>query len=225
MLEWVRLHKRSESAKFLRKLRGSIGNTPNANLAINVFNATIPTAALFSKAVALVVDYFLEEANQQAREEIVMIHQANEKDASAKIMGYVRETLRLRPIFAGVYRTALKQVASEGLNIQDWVFADIATANNSLGKTPDYARPVGKQGILTPYKDGLLTPKFFDVVVPVIVGTILSQKGLKRAAGESGKLTKFVEDWHGTRREEYVNISGLVTPWPDVMIVEFEPRA
>ena len=35
---------------------------------------------------------------------------------------------------------------------------------------------------------------------------------------------RFVEWWHGTKREQYVNISGMVTPWPDAMIVEFEPK-
>jgi hypothetical protein len=36
----------------------------------------------------------------------------------------------------------------------------------------------------------MMTPKFFDAVVPVILGTILSLKGLKRIAGESGRLIK-----------------------------------
>jgi len=43
---------------------------------------------------------------------------------------------------------------------------------------------------MTPYEDGLLTPIFFERVVPVIVGTILSHENLKRVDGESGKLTK-----------------------------------
>lgn len=59
----------------------------------------------------------------------------------------------------------------------------------SLGPTPDYTR-VSEHGIITPYKDGLLTPIFFERVVPVIVGTILSRENLKRVEGGSGKLTK-----------------------------------
>jgi len=34
---------------------------------------------------------------------------------------------------------------------------------------------------------------------------------------------RFVEPWHETKREEYINISGEVTPWPDSMIVELGP--
>jgi len=59
----------------------------------------------------------------------------------------------------------------------------------SLGPIPDYT-PASEHGIMTPYEDGLLTPIFFERVVPVIVGTILSQENLKRVEGDSGKLTK-----------------------------------
>jgi hypothetical protein len=82
----------------LKKLRSSVGSISNTQLAVAVFNATVPTAALFSKAIAQVVDYFLNEANQQARADLVKIYQANQKDTSAKVMGYVREALRLNPI-------------------------------------------------------------------------------------------------------------------------------
>lgn len=58
----------------------------------------------------------------------------------------------------------------------------------SLGP-PDYTR-AGEHGIMMPYEDGLLTPIFFERVMPVIVGTILSHENLRRVEGGSGKLTK-----------------------------------
>jgi linoleate 10R-lipoxygenase len=64
------------------------------------------------------------------------------------------------------------------------------TVQSALGSKPNYSRSADEQGIWTPYQDGLMTPGFFDVVVPVIIGTILSLKDLGRAAGESGRLTK-----------------------------------
>ena len=70
----------------------------HAELAINIFNAIVPTAMLFSKAVVQVLDFFLDDANQMARSTIAMIHQGNEQDASQRIMCYVREALRLRPL-------------------------------------------------------------------------------------------------------------------------------
>lgn len=221
-LEYVKLMRRTDNVNFLKALRGSTkGNT--TDLAVGVFNATIPTAPLFSKAVAQVVDYFLEEANIQAKEEISKIFLAGGEGSSAKIMGYIREALRLNPIFAGVYRRAREDIIlGQRVTPLDDIFIDIAKANASLGDKVDYARPSGKQGILSPYEDGLLAPKLFEAVAPVVVGTILSKEGLKRAGGESGKLTKFDEEWqHGTKHRQYVNMSGLVTPWPDAMIVTF----
>lgn len=87
----------TDNVNFLRALRGSIGGDIT-DLAIGVFNATVPTAALFSKAIAQVVDYFLEKNNTQAKEEIVKIFLTGGEGAPAKIMGYIREALRLNPI-------------------------------------------------------------------------------------------------------------------------------
>lgn len=94
---YVNLLNKTDNVKFLRALRGSIGGN-TTDLATGVFNATVPTAPLFSKAIAQVVDYFLEEKNTQAKEEITKIFLTGGEGASAKIMGYIREALRLNPI-------------------------------------------------------------------------------------------------------------------------------
>jgi len=98
VLDWFK--KKSEPPKYLKDLCGTFGNVPHAELAINIFNAIIPTSVLFSKAVVQVVDFFLDDANQMARSEIAMIHQGStsEQDSSRMIMRYVREALRLRPL-------------------------------------------------------------------------------------------------------------------------------
>lgn len=196
------------------------------DLAVNIFNATIPTAALFSKAVAKVVDYFLDDANQVARSEIAKIYQDNEKDASKVIMGYVREALRLRPLVSLSFsclatnlvnvlysspvsialqlplsllimsssRTGCLWILPKRMWVEFWIPQFYYLVNElkqeSLGPTPDYFCPASEHGIVTPYEDGLLTRDFFEQVVPVIVGVILSHENLKPVKGESGKLTK-----------------------------------
>jgi len=92
--------KKFGSPKYLKDLCVTFGNASHAQLAINIFNAIIPTAVLFSKAVVQVKDFFLDDANQMARSEIVMIHQGStsEQDSSWMPMGYVREALRLCPL-------------------------------------------------------------------------------------------------------------------------------
>lgn len=31
---------------------------------------------------------------------------------------------------------------------------------------------------------------------------------------------RFTEDWHGTQTTQYINTKGLVTPWPDSLVVQ-----
>jgi len=96
VLDWFK--NKPECDKYLKDLRVKFGNVSHAELAINIFNAIVPTAVLFSKAIVQVVDFFLDDANQMARTAIAMIHRENEQDASQRIMCYVREALRLRPL-------------------------------------------------------------------------------------------------------------------------------
>lgn len=68
-------------------------------LAAQVFSATIPTAPLYSQAIAKVVDFYLSKEQAVARQEIVNLANSKEKDAPAKILAYVREALRQRSPF------------------------------------------------------------------------------------------------------------------------------
>ncbi|XP_006456120.1 hypothetical protein AGABI2DRAFT_195360 [Agaricus bisporus var. bisporus H97] len=226
IFEQMKALQKNDDNKVLRSLKDESGDAAHTTVANDIFDAAVPTAALFSKAIVHAVDYFLDDANKQARGEIVNLFSSQRPDSSAQIMGYVREALRLNPIFTGVYQTCLQPIVLQNQRIEanDQVFVDIFRANSSLGSRPNYSRPVHDQGIWSPYQEGMMTPKFFDTVVPAIVGTILSQKGLKRADGESGRLTKFDENWHGTPRRQYLDISGLVTPWPDTMIVQLQVK-
>ena len=68
-----------------------------AEFASQLFAATVPTAALYSQALANVIDFYLDDDRQTIREKIVELAQSAE-DKSAQIMVYVYEALRLRPV-------------------------------------------------------------------------------------------------------------------------------
>jgi len=129
---------------YLKDLFVKFGDVSHAELAINIFDAIIAIAVLFFQAIVRVVDFFL--ANQMARSDIATIHQenANEQD-SQRIMCYVREALRLRPLVSLssclstilintscsllVSRTAVVPVPAYDVKLEDWVFVDIVKAN------------------------------------------------------------------------------------------------
>lgn len=56
--------------------------------------------------------------------------------------------------------------------------------------------------------------------VPPVLAAIFKLADLKRAPGESGKFTKFEEDWNATQRTLYASQRGLVTPWPESLIIQ-----
>lgn len=201
-------------------------------LAAYVFAAVVPTAAHFSQAVTHVVDFYLDEDKKTQREEIVALAATlgKNKESGGKIMGYVREALRINPPISGVYRTAAADVDIAGVprtTARDRVFLSIVEANKDpkvFGSDPSvaaYSRAPKEAGILALSGHGLLSSAFFESTVPTIVGTILGLKNIKRSPGDPGQLAKFNEDWHGSTKQFYVNFNGSVTPFPDSLLVEF----
>lgn len=218
------------SHAFLKKLWQSFGKSSNSyrEFASQIFAAVVPTAALYSQAVATVVNFYLDVNKQVAREEIVKLVESKEKDAADRVMGYVYEALRLDPPVAGVYRTAAKDDNLGGVDVKagENIFASIFCANRDksvFGKDPnveDFAR-TSKHGITHFGEHGLLTSEFFKSTVPHILSTIFSLKGLKRGPGQSGSFTRFTEEWHGGQRTHYVTQRGFLTPFPDSLIIQY----
>lgn len=222
----------NKSHDFLKKVIDANGKKNTRHeLAAQVFSATIPTAPLYSQAIAKVVDFYLAKEQAVARQEIVNLANSKDKDAPSKILAYVREALRLNPTVAGVYRTAAQDVlvGSKRVNATEHAFASIVKANldpEVFGPHPSvasYSRPADKAGITTIGDFGLLSPVFFDATVPVILGKILSLKNLKPAPGKSGTLLSFKENWNGTPSTQYINTEGIVGPFPDSLLVQFTP--
>ena len=61
VLDWFK--KKSESTRYLKNLCVKFDNVSHAELAINIFNAII--------AIVWIVDFFLDDANQMARSDIL----------------------------------------------------------------------------------------------------------------------------------------------------------
>jgi len=221
------------SRHFLRRVTMAFKDqhTPIEELSAYVFAAVVPTCAHFSQAIAHVVDFYLDEDKQQERGEIVELSASvgQKQDSVKKIMAYVREALRINPPVSGVYRTAAQDVLVPGystIEAGDRVFLSLIDANRDpaiFGDDPAiavYDRP--QAALLGLGEHGLLSSTFFESTVPTILGTLLGLKNIRRAAGDSGKLAKFTEKWHGSPRQLYINTKGDVTPFPDSLFVEFD---
>jgi hypothetical protein len=102
LVERMKASKKQDNHELLKALNSGSSGAANTTLATDIFDATVPTAALFSKAIVHAVDYFLDDGNKQARGEIVDLFSSEKQGSSAKIMDYVREALRLNPIVSRV---------------------------------------------------------------------------------------------------------------------------
>ncbi|KAF9472120.1 heme peroxidase [Pholiota conissans] len=212
---------------FLRKLWEDHGKSTSvpAEFAAYLVAATVPTATLYSQVLSHVVDFYLADERKAQREEIVALSKSTDKDANAKIMRHAYEALS--EFTAGVYRTATKAGSVGPVEVQGGqsIFASIIDANTDAtvfqpnAHTPNFDA-TAKSGIVG-FDDGFLTPSFFDATVPAVLGVIFGLKDLKRGPNESGKLLTFTEDFHGAKRVMYPSQRGLVTPWPESLVLEY----
>jgi hypothetical protein len=81
------------SDHFLKQLLEAEGSHPVAEIAASLFSEVVPTTALYSKAIAHVVNFYLHDGRKEAREDIVRLSTLCTPEADAKVQGYVREAL------------------------------------------------------------------------------------------------------------------------------------
>ena len=81
------------SDQFLKQLLETGGSHPTTHIAANLFFEVVPTAAVYSKAIAQVVNFYLDDERKDIRENIVQLSALRTPEADAKIQGYVREAL------------------------------------------------------------------------------------------------------------------------------------
>ncbi|KAF4584995.1 hypothetical protein EYR40_001821 [Pleurotus pulmonarius] len=224
-----------KSHGFLKQLaEASASSQPRPKeLAAALFAEVVPTSAHFSQSIAHVVNFYLDDARANERKELIALlgNKAAPvtEEARVKVMGYVREALRLDPIVSGVYRTSTTDTDVNGVQVQAGatVFASVSAANldpSVFGEnpaSPSFTRPKDASGILGLGEYGLLSSEFFEIAALAMLSQILPLKNLGRAPGASGHLTRFTEEWHGTPSQKYISMKGQVQPWPDSLVVEY----
>jgi len=187
-------------------------------IAAQIFAAVVPSAALYSQAVSIVVHYYLGADKKTELEEIIKLGECSDENASGKVMVYVYEALKQNPLVAGVYRTATRDVNVGPVTVKvgEQVFASISKAildSSTIG--PNVAKSV-----MWP-PDGLMAAKFFEATVPAVLASIFRLNAIATGPGQSGTFNHFNEDRHGTQTTQYMTTKGLVAPWPDSLIVQY----
>ncbi|KZP28015.1 hypothetical protein FIBSPDRAFT_273412, partial [Athelia psychrophila] len=223
------------SDAFLKQLLTVRRTHPPSQISASLFAEVVPTAAVYSKAVAHIVNFYLDDGRARERADIAALAAERTPEAERKIMRYAREAIRLDPPISGIVRTAKvdTRLGTMPISAGDNVVASIIEANLDPSvfrpdpKTPSFNRTaVDAFGLMGVSPQGLLQGPFFENTVPTILGTIFSLKDLKRAPGQSGQLNRFNQvSPHGYPEEVYVNSQGQLTPWPSSLVVQYTPTA
>jgi hypothetical protein len=224
-------HKASD--KFLSQLLLARRTHTIEQIAASLFAEVVPTTAAYSKAVALIVNFYLDAKRESQLADLKQLSSERlTPESEAQILKYVREALRLDPPVSEVFRTARADTKlSNGVRVHrdQQVVADVRAANldeHVFGRDPSkpvYNRtPVEDYGILGVGQYGLLSSRFFESTITPVLGAIFRLKDLKRADGESGVFNQFIqESHHGIKERLYINSSGQITPWPASLVLQY----
>jgi len=213
-------HDTVASHKVIKSLWKALGKDySRMEIASQIFAAVVPSAAFYSQAVCTVVHYYLAEDKKAELEEIIKLGGSSDRTGSGKVMAYVYEALKQNPLVAGVYRTATKDVSLGPVNIQvgQQVFASISKAiidSSAFG-------PNAAKSVMWSPGNGLLATKFFEITVPAILSSVFKMKDIATGPGQSGSFNHFTESRDSAPTTQYINTKGLVTPWPESLVVQY----
>ncbi|KAF7972285.1 hypothetical protein HWV62_18532 [Athelia sp. TMB] len=192
-------HENSDA--FLKQLLAMRRTHPPGQIAASLFAEVVPTAAIYSKAIAHIVNFYLDDSRAKERANIVALAGERTEDASKKIMVYAREAIRLDPPISGIVRKATvdTRLGTTPISAGDQVVASVIDANldmKTFAPNPKKAAfdrtPVDPYGLMGVGPHGMLQGQFFENTVPTVLGTIFSLTDLKRAPGQSGQLNRHV---------------------------------
>jgi cytochrome P450 len=227
VLRWVSM-RNIHSDDFLRDLvetTGSqLGHSALDGLSGSLLASVVPTAALFSQIIAQVVDFYIDTDKAE------QIAQLAKKRANTQIMPFIFEALRLNPPLSSVLLKAQSSAEFAGTVVAErqQVLASIIDATRDAStfrdpETPDYARsPVDTERVLGLDRRGLLSPKLFEQVAPVVLGQIFNLKNLRRYPPQSGPMARCTERIHSVPEKFYTDLNGRVTPFPVSFLVQFD---
>ncbi|KAG6878460.1 hypothetical protein C0993_006300 [Termitomyces sp. T159_Od127] len=222
-----------DSVRFAAQVIAEFGEPrpTNAELAAYIVTALVPTAAYFSQAIAHVVDFYLSDERKEERAEIVRLSDSINEVNMSRIMSYVYEALRLNPPLYGVFRVARTDISVAGfgtIHSRDRAYVDLFRADldtTAFGPNSSTAEFKRTTPVLLGIESGLLSPSFFESTAPIIVGTVLGLKEIKRATGSCGRLSQFKEECNGIMRQLYIDQEGKVTPFPPSLKINYNGRA
>ncbi|KAF8603914.1 heme peroxidase [Ceratobasidium sp. AG-I] len=218
--------KNRPSYDFMRRLHKtgkSIDELANAVL------AAIVASFEYIPALINTVNFYLDPERADHKAQLVALSNSKDSQANSLIAGYVREALRLDPLFSHARRTVVEptRVGGSTLKRGDSLLLAVYDANLDPDVFPDPTNvdPRRSADSYTLMGDGLhktFTDEFVHSTMACAVRAVFQLKNLRRGPGKSGILHRFKDADGTTASSRYLNSKQIITPFPTTLTLQYD---
>ncbi|KAJ7506939.1 heme peroxidase [Mycena galericulata] len=218
---------------FLSKL--SETGRPLNELVATVVGLAVGSSVNYAQAAVHVIDFYLDDAREKERKQILKLVQSDDTNATNLLRGYVREGMRLNPQFTGLWRDVAaddvipqgKGLPSMSVKAGDRIWASFRNAHINPSDFPnpttvDPTRPVESYNLNGTGFHGCPGVTYAEQTIAEIVKVVFKLKNVRRAAGDAGKLAGFKTVVNETETNVYLTPYGTTSPWPGSMYLVYD---
>ncbi|QRV89047.1 kinase domain protein [Ceratobasidium sp. AG-Ba] len=214
------------SYDFMRRLNKT--GKPIEELA-NTVLAAIVAASEYIPALVNTVNFYLEPANAEHRAQLIALSCSKNPEANTIIAGYVREALRLDPLFSYTRRTVAQPTTFRGSQLKPGSSLLLAIADSNLDPEvfpePHSVDPRRPPSSYTLMGDGLhrcFTDEFVHSTMACAVRAVFQLRNIRRGPGPSGSLARFRNVDETTTAWHYLDSKQRITPFPTTLTLQYD---
>ncbi|RDB16365.1 Psi-producing oxygenase A [Hypsizygus marmoreus] len=210
---------------FLSRMAAS-GRSFDAMLG-NILGVGVGASVNHAHAAVQVINFYLDDEQEQERRHIIQLTRNDDVQSTELLRGYVREAMRLRPQFSGLWRQAASDTEipqGPGLppiqvKAGDRIWSNFRNAHMNPIEFPNPAavdprRPASIYNLNGAGFHNCPGTTYAQQTIAEIVKVVFKLKNIRRAPGDAGKLVGFSEMIRGSEAQYYVTRNGAVSSWP-----------
>ncbi|KAI0658449.1 heme peroxidase [Cubamyces menziesii] len=195
---------------------------PRKDVVADVIGFAVTCSVTLAKTVALIIDFYMDDARAKERAEIAKLVGATDANSLNLLRGYIREAQRLAPQFFAVVKQQVGAPQPAALTVLDMKAALTSAALFPDPLTVNPSRPVEAYQIMqeASFYKPLGTVEAEEIILEM-VKAVFQLPNMKRTAGPAGKLAQVVTKQFGTECDMYINSIGLPDYWPNSLLISY----
>ncbi|KAF8761291.1 Linoleate diol synthase [Rhizoctonia solani] len=190
--------------------------------------AAIVASFEYVPALINVVNFYLDPAQAEHKTQLVALASSKDPQANNVIAGYVREALRLDPLFSHARRVVVENTSVKGSNYKrgDSLFLSIADSNLDVSPLPfvsvDPRRPADSYTLMGDGLHRCFSDEFVHSTMACAVRAVFQLNNIRRGPGKSGILKRFTDSDGTTASSCYLNSKQIITPFPTSLTLQYD---